>query len=394
MSGAPRSVARLAERVWFGGDAVASAARAALRPLAALYGVGVAMRGALYDGGVLSAHDTTLPALSVGNLTVGGTGKTPVSAWLAGELRARGARPAVVLRGYGGDEPLVHAALNPDVPVVANADRVAGIEGARERGADVVVLDDAFQHRRARRVADVVLLSADRWEEGGHRLLPAGPWRERLSALRRASLVIVTRKAASRVRADRVVGDVRIAAPGVPTAVVHLAPAELRPARATTADDAAAHDASPHDEPPLPFARVSHASVFAISAIGDAGAFHAQLRSGGATLSPAPADYPDHYAFDARDVARLAALGEGADLVVCTLKDAVKLAPMWPRAGPPLWYVSQRAALEEGADAVDSVLRTVLAARAPRGRADLTDTAGSGRLTATDHGHRPPPADR
>lgn len=382
MSGEARSAARFVERVWYGDDGLARGARLALRPLGALYGLVVAARGRLFDSGLLQVHDTELPALSVGNLSVGGTGKTPVSAWLAAELEARAARPAVVLRGYGDDEPLVHAILNPRIPVVTNADRVAGIREARERGADVVVLDDAFQHRRAHRVADVVLLSADRWGPPPALVLPAGPWREPLVALRRASLVLVTRKAASAARAAEVVNAVRAAARGVPTAVVHLAPGEIHPAPGTLgAREGAALSA------------LAGASVFAISAIGDARAFHQQLVGCGARLSPPPAAFPDHHAFDAGEAARLARQGEAAERVVCTLKDAVKLAPLWPRAGPPLWYVSQRVTPEEGADAVEEVLRTVLDARVGRGRVNL-DTTGSGRLTATDHGHRPPPADR
>ena len=376
--------ARIVERVWYGDDGGARIARLALRPLGALYGLAVAIRGRLFESGVLPVVDTVLPALSVGNLSVGGTGKTPVAAWLAGELRARGARPAIVLRGYGGDEPLVHAVLNPAVPVIANADRVAGIGEACARGADVVVLDDAFQHRRARRVADVVLLSADRWESGRPLLLPAGPWREPLSALRRASLILVTRKAASEQRAAHVVEVARAAAPRVPAAVVHLLPDELRPAPGTAGADA----------PPMALSALSGAALFAISAIGDARSFHEQLEATGARLSPQPAAFPDHHPFDAGDVARLMRTGERADHVVCTLKDAVKLAPLWPRAGPPLWYVSQRVAPEAGAGAIEDVLQTVIAARSARGHATHSDTAGPGRLTATDHGHRPPPSDR
>src|SRR3954463_10714855 len=89
-------------------------------------------RAALYSSGVLNSHPTAVPALSVGNLTVGGTGKTPVAAYLARRLRDAGAVPAIVLRGYGDDEPLVHRTLNPDVKVVVSPDRVAGSTEARD----------------------------------------------------------------------------------------------------------------------------------------------------------------------------------------------------------------------------------------------------------------------
>src|SRR5215211_769933 len=195
-SSEPVSDRDLIERLWFGADALASVARAALLPAERVFGGIVGARDVLYDAGWLPSQATTIPVVSIGNLTVGGTGKTPIAAWVAAGLARRGAQPAIVLRGYGDDEPLVHRILNPMIPVIVDADRTAGVEEAARRGADIVVLDDAFQHRRVQRIADLVLVSADRWTPTV-RLLPAGPWREPLRAIRRATLVIVTRKAAN-----------------------------------------------------------------------------------------------------------------------------------------------------------------------------------------------------
>ena len=139
-----------AERVWYGDDAIASTLRAALMPAERIFGGIVGARDILYDAGWLPARETPIPAVSVGNLTVGGTGKTPMAAWMARGLAARGGRPAMILRGYGEDEPLVHRELNPDVPVIVGADRVAAVAEAAARGATVAVLDDAFQHRALR----------------------------------------------------------------------------------------------------------------------------------------------------------------------------------------------------------------------------------------------------
>src|SRR4051812_1176273 len=97
----------LTERVWFGTDVIARAARAVLTPSEVLYRASMGVRQALYDSGVFATHQPALPTISVGNLTVGGTGKTPVAAWIASEIIERGARPAIVLRGYGEDETLV-----------------------------------------------------------------------------------------------------------------------------------------------------------------------------------------------------------------------------------------------------------------------------------------------
>src|SRR4029079_17611334 len=95
-----------------------------------------------------------------GTRSFGAPGKTPLAAWAAERLRAAGAKPAVLLRGYGGDEPLVHAALNPDIPVIADPDRVAGAHKALAAGADCAILDDGFQHRRLARIARWVPVSA------------------------------------------------------------------------------------------------------------------------------------------------------------------------------------------------------------------------------------------
>src|SRR5205814_911494 len=134
------------------------------------------------------------------------------------------ARVAIVLRGYGGgDESQVHRLLNPGLPVIALADRVVGVHMAKAANAQVVVLDDAFQHRRISRVADVVLISAEQMMRPV-RLLPAGPWREPLVSARRANLIVVTAKTASATETRRVVDRVAAAAPGVPVAVVRLAP--------------------------------------------------------------------------------------------------------------------------------------------------------------------------
>lgn len=329
--------------LWASDGIGARVARAALVPAEIAFGVITMARSSLFSARVFTVHPTAVPALSVGNLTVGGTGKTPLAAYFASCLKRAGAKPAIILRGYGEDEPLVHRTLNPDVPVVVSADRLAGAVDAQRAGCDVVVLDDAFQHRRASRIADVVLVSADGWREHRH-LLPAGPWRERLTAARRASIVIVTRKAVSLDQASLVSEAVRRTV-GVPCAIVHLDPSELREANGSRT---ATIDA------------LRGESVLAISAVGDPAAFDAQLMACGAAVTPAR--FRDHHRFTIADGEALATTATAYDRAVCTLKDAVKLGPLWP--GPlPLWYVSQRVVVERGGDAVDAVLETTLLAR-------------------------------
>ena len=331
------------ESIWRGSGWRARTAQGLLAPLEILYRAVVATRGAFYDRGIFGVERFSIPVLSVGNLTVGGTGKTPVSAWLASQLRTRGVSPAIVLRGYGGDETIVHRRLNEGIPVIAVSDRVRGIREAIAEGVEAVVLDDAFQHRRAERDVDVVLVNADAWTGSVH-LLPAGPWREPLSSARRASLVIITRKTATRENVDAVRRAVAKAAPQVPTATIQLAPGDLR----STATGQT-----------LPLHALQEADLMAIAAIAHPEAFFKQLTELGAIVRPH--SFPDHYRFTSRDATRLAAQSTSSDFVVCTLKDAVKLESLWPAEAGSLWYVSQRLRIEDGKEQIDRLLDDFLA---------------------------------
>lgn len=331
---------RSVEGLWHGTRPLDRAARLALGPAEGLYRGITALRGAVYDTGLLTAHRSPVAVVSVGNLTVGGTGKTPVSAWIAATLASRGMRPAIVLRGYGGDEPMVHARLNPGVPVIVNAARLDGIREAVAAGANVAVLDDGFQHRRAARDLDVVLVSADNWT-GSQRLLPAGPWREPLSAIKRASIVIITRKVASDAECEAVGAAIRSVAPGVPQARIRLTPSHL-----VSAVD---------EDTVLPLARLKRARVLAIAAVADPEAFFSQLELAGAAVSRLA--FRDHHAFTEGEIDQIATDSSNADFVICTLKDAVKLAPLWPPGATPLWYVSQSLQVESGSRGIDELLR-------------------------------------
>ncbi|HKW46512.1 MAG TPA: tetraacyldisaccharide 4'-kinase [Gemmatimonadaceae bacterium] len=344
----------LVEHVWFGDDVFARVARAALVPSEVLYRASIGMREMLYDTGLFTSHDPVIPAVSVGNVTVGGTGKTPVAAWIAAELAERGARPAIVLRGYGEDEPLVHARLNPDVPVIVAADRVAGIVQARDGGATIAVLDDAFQHRQVSREADIVLVSADRWSPTS-RLLPAGPLREPLAALGRATIIVVTRKAATDAEVGVVNESLAEIAPRVPRSTVRLSPEELR--SVTT---------SPAAESRRPITDVEGRRVRLLTAIGDPRAFVKQIEMLGATVTSDI--YPDHHDFQSGEIARFVRSVPSDGLAVCTLKDAVKIGDQWPREAPTLWYVSQRVSVERGVGGVEHILDDLTRVPAPARR--------------------------
>jgi len=328
------------ERIWFGNDTLASTARAALWPFARVFGAAAAARGALYDAGVLATGASAIPCVSVGNLTVGGTGKTPFAAWLAGRLRSH-VPAAVVLRGYGSDEAAVHRHLNPGVLVLENADRVAAVREARTRGARVAILDDAFQHRRIARVADIVLVSVEQLSRP-QRLLPAGPWRESLRAARRASLVVLTRKSASAADLSAAIEQVVAVVPGVPVASVYLAPLGLERVDSTESRSLNA---------------LKSATVRVVAAIGEPAAFQRQLEHCGAHVTLTA--FRDHHAYTADEVRLLANSTPNDAMVVCTLKDAVKLAPLWPPSRG-LWYVSQQLVVEHGAGHLDRLFASVV----------------------------------
>ncbi len=161
-----------------------------LTPFSLLYGAGVRIRNSLFDRGFLDIEEGGAPVISVGNLSVGGTGKTPVSRWFVERLQHRGRHPALVTRGYGEDEIQLHRRWNPEVPVVVAPRRIEGVRRAVDQGADVCVVDDGFQHRQLKRDIDIVLVSAR--DPLPARLLPRGPYREPLGSLRRADLILVT----------------------------------------------------------------------------------------------------------------------------------------------------------------------------------------------------------
>jgi tetraacyldisaccharide 4'-kinase len=175
-----------------GGGTVGRILRLLTLPLEFGFKTGSELRNRMYDQGVLPLQRAPIPVISIGNITVGGSGKTPFSAWLVQELRSKGEKPALVAYGYGQDEMVLHRRWNPDCLVMAQEDRAYGAWKAAKKGASVVVLDDGFQHRRLARDLDIVLVASSTPRKV--RLLPRGPFREDLSAVTRAGVVVLTQK--------------------------------------------------------------------------------------------------------------------------------------------------------------------------------------------------------
>ena len=332
-----RRLARAVQWLW-GDSGGARVARIPLIPLAGLYWVVMKVRATRRR----DAARLPLPAIAVGNLSVGGTGKTPLAAWIAEYCAARGRPAAILLRGYGGDEPLVHRRLAPRAVVVANPDRVAAAGVARAQGAQICVLDDAYQLTGVARDLNIAVVSAES-AAGSPWPLPAGPWRERWDALDRADLIVVTRKHASAGAAAAVADGLARSRPRVPACIAALELSHLEGMRSAA-----------HHELDILAGR----GVVAAAGIADPLSFGAQLRAAGAIVQLVA--YQDHHPYAPADVERLARAARGGDYVVVTEKDAVKLRARWPGAVPePLvavlavrWERNGRV-LEQ---AVDSVL--------------------------------------
>jgi tetraacyldisaccharide 4'-kinase len=329
----------LVERTWAGATPGARALRAALAPAAAAYGSAVRVRNALYDAGWLPVTRVPARVVAVGNLTVGGTGKTPTALWLAERLAARGHVVGIVARGYGktrpgvvvvgeAGTPLVGAAEGGDEavmlaarfrgPVVTAERRAAAAALACARyGCDTLVLDDGFQHRALARDADLVLLAHP---PEGQRLLPAGPLREPPSGLRRASAVLT------------VGGDGAL--PPRPVLGVDV-PAFRGRLRATALVGTAGSAA-----PETSLDALRDRPVVAVAGIAHPERLPALLRAAGIAVAELVA-FPDHHRYGPADLSRLRAAAARGTLVT-TEKDLVKLVAL----GDVPALVALRVALE------------------------------------------------
>ena len=334
---------RVIRWLWTSRATGARIARAALVPASLLWDAAMATRRFAFERKLFRVRELPLPSVAIGNLSVGGSGKTPLSAWIADYYLQRGIRPAILLRGYGSDEPEVHRGLVPGAIVVPNADRHAGAARALADGAEVLVLDDAFQRLDVARDLNICLVSAEssqavKWS------LPAGPWREPLREARRADFIIVMRKRADARTASRLADGLH-AAINVPVAVVHL---EL----------AALHGLVSRKVQPMTVLRDRR--VVAASAIADPDAFVVQVKRTGAQVQVAT--WKDHHQFRDEDIAWLAHAARRADFVVVTAKDAVKLRDRWPASVPEPLVAILQVTFEAG----EAELRAALDRVAPR----------------------------
>ena len=309
----------------------------------------------LYGRGVLKSRALPCRVVSIGNLTVGGTGKTPAVEVAVHSLTALGHRPAVVSRGYGrstrgvqvvadaasirldpeesGDEPFLLARRLPGIPVVVGSNRHDAARVAIERfGVTAIVLDDGFQHRTLKKDLEIVMARARRpWGNG--RLLPAGPLREPLDALSRADLVVAT-GALDLGDAREVVDTVDEHAPRVPVVTAILAPAECWEAGRMRS---------------VRLADLAGKRLAAFAGIAAPAAFAETLQNAGVVVVEDMSAFPDHHWYSSDDLARLDAHADerAVDALITTEKDWVRLRRLrLPRR--PLYVLSVRLVVQTG----------------------------------------------
>lgn len=315
------------ERMWYGTERPLW-----LAPFSFLYGAVMSLRGLLYRVGLRHRVRVAAPVVVVGNLTVGGTGKTPLVAWLSTQLAATGAKVAVVSRGYGGrvrgvqrvtlhsrpsevgDEPLL-LARRAQATVFIGRDRVAAARAAVDDKADVILCDDGLQHLALKRDCEIVVIDGQRGFGNGCRL-PRGPLRESTRRLRRVNAVVVN-------------GSITRPGFALPNFVkgthftMRMRPGDARPVAGSGALRA--------------LASFRGAGVHAVAAIGNPQRFFDMLREAGLTLYEHP--MPDHHPFKPGDLN----FGDALPILM-TEKDAVKCAAF---ADDRCWYVPVTAEFDE-----------------------------------------------
>lgn len=315
--------------------------------LSLVYAFCVMIRNLMFRIGMKSEISVTIPVISVGNITTGGTGKTPMVAWIAKQLRESGYRVTLLSRGYGSvdggfnDEAMELYRRLPDVPHLQNPDRVASaLTAIEELDAQVLVLDDGFQHRRLARDLNVVLIDAT-CPFGHGFLLPRGLLREPVGSLRRADVVIITRTSNVSEARLQVINQRLVSICGS-TPILKVSHVPMRLVNCNG------------DERSIDF--LHDRDVCAFSAIGNPRAFEESLESLSANLIGAKR-FQDHHIFTEDDIRSLESLisNSTAEVLVCTCKDLVKIGV--ERIGEyEVWAVEIDVSIDDGEDTLNSLI--------------------------------------
>jgi tetraacyldisaccharide 4'-kinase len=326
--------------------------RGALRLAEVPYALAMSWRNRRYDQGRATIHRAGVPVVSVGNITMGGTGKTPLVQWIARWFREHHVRVCIISRGYraeeGGrnDEARELEQKLPDVPHLQNPDRAAAAKIAvEELETQLIVMDDGFQHRRLARDLDIVLLDALE-PFGFEHVFPRGTLREPMAGLRRADVVILSRADAIDLsQREAIQRRVKTLAPQSAWAEVRHAAMELISAGGNQ----------------VPLDSLKGHSVAAFCGLGNPAGFRHTIQSYGYALAGF-CEFPDHHCYSRADMEVLAAWadGLGAEAVLCTHKDLVKIG--LDRLGDlPLWAIRVEIDFLAGLEALESRLLALLA---------------------------------
>jgi len=284
--------------------------RILLSLLSFLYAFGERIVGWMYDSGMLRMYKAPVPVISIGNITLGGTGKTPFTIFVADYFTDNGKKPAVLIRGYGDDEHRMLKDALPDIPVLVGRDRVKNAFKEVVRETDVLVLDDGYQHRRLERDLNILLLDCPNPFGNGH-LCPRGILREPVSSIRRADMIVLT-KADRMEESDRenIVQKINGLAPGVPVIISRHEPVCMRDVTGAVYST---------DE-------LSGKKICLVSGIADPEYFAHTVRACGGIIVE-EITFGDHYGYAQQDVDRIFAkcFSSRVDMLLVTEKDHVKM---------------------------------------------------------------------
>ncbi|MCQ9206992.1 MAG: tetraacyldisaccharide 4'-kinase [Omnitrophica bacterium] len=326
-------------------DALSRLARPCLRVVSYLYAVLVASNHFFYNVSLLKSYRVLPLVISVGNITLGGTGKTPFAIMLAKRLSGKGKKTAILIRGYGEDEwkMLENKLKGQGIEIFVGRDRVKTAGEADRRGADTLILDDGFQHRRLKRDLDIVLLdSANPF--GNRRIFPRGILREPPANLKRAGLIVLTKTDKGKSNVAAVEKELENIAPHVPVArALHRLAGLFELWKGAEQDISA----------------LKGKRVCIFSAICDPGYFRYSVESVGAIVHPELV-FPDHYSYGVEDLERIFSKcrAENIDTVITTEKDAVKLRGFLPGEDfLRILVLSVEIEITDGEEKLDDALR-------------------------------------
>jgi len=356
------SIRSVWERRGLGGKAFSLA----LLPLSKLYTAAVQSRNFLYNHGVLRSVRLPRPVVSIGNLTVGGTGKTPTCLWLAQQLARRGFKTAILSRGYrrqekrpvillpnrenpanwnaeensrqAGDEPLMMAGIYRQMVGVCANRAAAAAELLRREDIDVFLLDDGFQHRRIKRDVDLLLLGDD----VTGRVLPAGPFREPRRNLRRADFLLTT-------------GAMGAWAPVIAKQSAAAFDASLQPVCLVGFSSQGIRE--------FPLTLLYRSKILTVSGIADPRGLYRLIHEWDGDIVET-LEFPDHYAYGAQDWQQISRMARLVDLIITTEKDILKLT-RFPFAKDKLLALRVTLEVMNGEALVDAIVNKIVAARQP-----------------------------